>query len=300
MRWLATVPLALLTTLAAAAPARAQHAELPSSVVALDSEEGRRMFDRAKAKADYFALSEHYVTQETQGFCGVASAVMVLNGLQAPAPKVEAWAPYGVFTQQNVFNDAARAAHPPEAVNRGGMTIDQLKNLLQSHPAQATVVHASESSLDEFRRAAAANMASPTDFMIVNYDRAGVGMDTMGHISPLGAYDAESDKILLMDVARYKYAPHWVDAASLFRAMSTTDPSSGASRGFVTVTRAATAPGTTPVKARNMFKMLLMTIAGAFVLGAAIGAGVSAIVTRRRWRKRLAAIEDGARAPSAA
>lgn len=268
--------------------ASAQHLELPSGVIALDSVEGQKLLESSKAKVDFYPLSEHFVTQQTQGFCGVASAVMVLNALQVKAPEVEAWSPYRVFTQENLFNDAANKVHPASAVNQGGMTIDQLGDLLQCHPAQAKVVHAGNSSLESFRSEASKNLATAGDFVIVNWDRAGVGMDTMGHISPLGAYDEASDKFLLMDVARYKYAPHWVDAAALFRAMSTNDLSSGGTRGWVSVTRAASAPGPTGAKARNMFRLLLTVVGAVFLLGIAIGSLMGWLVTRARWKKRLA------------
>ena len=268
--------------------ARAQHVPLPDTVIALESPEGMRLFDESQAKVDYFTLSEHWVTQDTQGFCGVASAVMVLNALQVAAPASKQWDPYRSFNQQNIFNDAANRLHPAETVNKGGMTIDQLADLLQCHPAVATPVHAKASSVEAFRAEAAKNLATPGDFIIVNWDRGKVGMDTMGHLSPLGAYDAKADKMLVMDVARYKYGPHWVDTKMLFDAMNTDDLSSQSSRGWVTATAAKTTPGPVGAKARNMFRLLLMIIAAAFVLGTAIGATTAWLVTRARWKQRVA------------
>ena len=45
-----------------------------------------------------------------------------------------------------------------------------------------------------------------------------------GHISPLAAYDADTDRFLILDVSRFKYPPVWVGTAELFTAMNTTDP----------------------------------------------------------------------------
>ena len=56
-----------------------------------------------------------------------------------------------------------------------------------------------------------------------------------GHFSPLAAYNGNADDLLLMDVARYKYPPFWVDADLLWQAMATTDTSSGRHRGFILV-----------------------------------------------------------------
>ena len=54
-----------------------------------------------------------------------------------------------------------------------------------------------------------------------------------GHMSVLGAYEDGSDQVLILDVARYKYPPHWVPAAALFDAMRALAGST--SRGWVVV-----------------------------------------------------------------
>ena len=75
--------------------------------------------------------------------------------------------------------------------------------------------------------------------MIVNYLRKAIGQERGGHISPLAAYDAKSDRFLILDVARYKYPPVWVTASDLFAAMNTTDPANNnKTRGYVLVTKA--------------------------------------------------------------
>ena len=76
--------------------------------------------------------------------------------------------------------------------------------------------------------------------MLVNYLRKAIGQETGGHISPLAAYDAKSDRFLILDVARYKYPPVWVKASDLFDAMNTTDASNeNRTRGYVLITKAA-------------------------------------------------------------
>ena len=100
------------------------------------------------------------------------------------------------------------------------------------------VRHAEDSNLDEFRKTAAAEVGSAGRFVIVNYLRAAIGQEKGGHISPLAAYDAESDRFLILDVSRYKYPPVWVETAALFDAMNTPDADNGdRSRGYVVVGR---------------------------------------------------------------
>ena len=57
-----------------------------------------------------------------------------------------------------------------------------------------------------------------------------------GHMSPIAGYDATSDRVLLADVSRYKFAPVWVTVQDLYNAMNTTDGSAlrhGRSRGWI-------------------------------------------------------------------
>ena len=72
--------------------------------------------------------------------------------------------------------------------------------------------------------------------MLVNYQRASLGQQAMAHISPLAAYNAVMDRLVVHDVARYKYPPVWVPTERLWSAMNTVaDKTSGKTRGFVVV-----------------------------------------------------------------
>lgn len=53
-----------------------------------------------------------------------------------------------------------------------------------------------------------------------------------GHFSPIGGYHAERDMVLILDVARFKYPPHWVPLSLLWEAMESIDESTGRHRGY--------------------------------------------------------------------
>ena len=53
-----------------------------------------------------------------------------------------------------------------------------------------------------------------------------------GHFSPVAAYCPSQDKVLMMDVARFKYPPHWVDVNLLWEAMSAINNWNNKSRGY--------------------------------------------------------------------
>lgn len=125
---------------------------------------------------------------------------------------------------------------PRETILKQGITLDQLGALIALQPVDVSLHHASESSVDAFRVAARDHLATPGQFVLVNYLRKAIGQERGGHISPLAAYDAETDRFLILDVARYKYPPVWVGTAELFAAMNTPDADNdNRTRGYVLI-----------------------------------------------------------------
>jgi hypothetical protein len=217
----------------------AQTLSLPDNLTDLSSEQGEKYFLESGALQSYFAVADNFVTQKTQAYCGVASIVMVLNALHTPAPTTPEYQPYHTFTQDNLLDEHTDTILPREVLARQGMTLDQLGALLGLHPAAIEVHHAEDGGLEAFRSSARDYLAAKDHFVIVNYLRKSIGQERGGHISPLAAYDAKSDRFLILDVARYKYPPVWVTASDLFAAMNTTDASNNnKTRGYVLVTEA--------------------------------------------------------------
>lgn len=56
-----------------------------------------------------------------------------------------------------------------------------------------------------------------------------------GHFSPIGGYHAGRDMVLILDVARFKYPPHWVPLTLLWQAMDTIDEATGHRRGYTLI-----------------------------------------------------------------
>ena len=239
-RFLQSLALAVCIT---APLAHADTLTLPPNLTDLNSEEGQKFFLESGSFTAYFPIADNFVTQKTQAYCGVASIVMVLNALGVPAPTTPEYQPYHTFTQDNLLDDKTDAVLPRDVLARRGMTLDQLGKLLAMQPVTVEVHHAADASLDAFRAAARDYLATKGRFVLVNYLRKALGQEIGGHISPLAAYDANADRFLILDVARYKYPPVWVKASDLFDAMNTTDAANdNMTRGYVLVSKISTPP----------------------------------------------------------
>lgn len=214
--------LALMCWLVPAAIAVGQ-TPLPPSLIDFRSDRGEQLLVQAEAREAYFPLASHFVTQENRAFCGVASMTMVLNAMQVSAPEVPDLAPYRTFTQSNVLDDRTETVVPRERIRKQGMSLDQLAALLAAKSLTVSVHHAGKSTLAEFRDQARDYLSRPDHFVLVNYLRQTIGQEGGGHHSPLAAYHRDSDRFLILDVARYKYPPVWVTADDLFSAMNTRD-----------------------------------------------------------------------------
>ena len=256
---------------------------LPPELIAFDSDEGRKLLLESKASRDYFTLSTQFLTQKTQAFCGVASSVMVLNSLPIAAPDSPELKPFRAFTESNVFN-ASLGPLDANFVGKGGLTVDQLATLLRGNHAEAEPHYAQDGDLEAFRSEVKRNLAEPADFILVDFLRGELGQDTGAHWSPIAAYHEGSDRILVLDVARFRYPPYWVKTEALFRAMNTIDLDSGKHRGWVSVRAAANAPARLEVPSVRHRILLLGTSVGGAIF--AFGAVVGALVMRWRLRRK--------------
>ncbi|MBW4481717.1 MAG: phytochelatin synthase family protein [Tildeniella torsiva UHER 1998/13D] len=229
--------MALLTALGLtliARPLASQTLPLPDHLVTLTSAEGQRLLRDSEALADYVPLTSQFVTQVNQAFCGVASTVMVLNALGVAAPLAPEWE-RNYFTQENLFNDQTEAIIARDAIARQGLTIAELAGILETYPVSAEIHHGSDVSLDEFRSLIRVNLETPDSYVLINYLRRAIGQESGGHISPIAAYDADTDQFLILDVSRYKYPPVWVQAETLWTSINTVDSVSGKTRGFLLI-----------------------------------------------------------------
>ena len=223
----------------------------PAALIQWESSESVERLSRSSHKADFFPLSNHFISQDNSIFCGPVSSAIVLNALRlgkrtglprdrrSIAQDEMAWLPkgadpfYGKYTPNNVLNERTKTRlevlGKPILVDGDrrsdfGLQLGQLAQVLRSHGLDVVmrVVDDSEDSA-AIRREIAANLATGGDFVLVNYARKALGQTGGGHISPLGAYDAASDSLLIMDVNPNRAPWVWVRSDDLIAAMRTFD-----------------------------------------------------------------------------
>ena len=259
----ARVVLVILLATIAIPQALARDEATPTPVQALvvfNSDDGLARLARATAKVDFPALANQFEPQSNIAFCGPTTAAIVLNAVRSGSrdlprdrsrlhPEDLQHVPTGFdltvprFTQDNVISKGAKTRSQvlgePVTINGrqvgdGGYQLRQLDELLRAHDlVTRLVVVDDKKSEEEVRADFTDNLKRVGDYVIVNYRREDVGQRGGGHISPLGAYDAESDSVLVMDVNPASAGWVWMPMATLIKGMRTFDTVEN--RGYVLV-----------------------------------------------------------------
>jgi len=220
-------------------------AALASDLLPFASDEGLARLVRSDAKVNFPALANQFEAEYNGVFCGPASAAIVLNAVRGPSPDLpKDWSRFRPeelryvpaaalprFTQDNVIDKGAktRAQVFGEPVslngrmaNDAGYQVRQLDEMLRANGLTTRLVIVDDSkSEQDIRTELVANLKHRGDYVIVAYSRRAVGQQGNGHISPLGAYDAQSDSFLVLDVNAARYGWVWMPTSTLTKGMRT-------------------------------------------------------------------------------
>ena len=176
---------------------------------------------------DYWRLAAFYVPQETSSACSVASVAMAVNFARGLPPAAED----PIVTQSALLEAVGNADWAAKGAEGGdGVRFDEfvarLRDALAAYgvaKAEVEVIRpadASAEALARLRAALAANEGSDGDMILAYFNQGVLTGDWDGpHISPIGAYDAASGRVLVMDVDREWYVPYWTSDARLLDAM---------------------------------------------------------------------------------
>ncbi|MDQ7249475.1 phytochelatin synthase family protein [Dongia sedimenti] len=196
----------------------------------------------------YWALSPHLIHQHTDCSCSLATATMLLNGARA----MDGVSEIGQFVSERGLLERMadpeweKGITPPDG---GGASLAELRDklaralslyALSGWSVEHCIVAAEDSATGAAFRAHLIAMEQKGDRLLAgNYHLATTYGDSwdIGHFSPLGAYDAATDRVLLLDVWKADYEPCWVDRMRLLKAMVPVSPVSGTPRGYLVLKR---------------------------------------------------------------
>jgi glutathione gamma-glutamylcysteinyltransferase len=251
------------TSSVSAAPLSLYRRPLPPSSVALSSSKGRSMFASALEHGGlkcFFRLVEQHSTQSDPAFCGPATLLIILNTF-AVDPRQQWKGPWRWYHDETSLN----CCLDMDYVKQHGVTLKDFQCLAicqgvqtQVHYVQRldeneTIDTAHRASLQDFRQAVRdvccddgtltsdnENFDSTDDLLskllVVSYSRQVLGQTGSGHFSPIAAYDAVTDSVLILDTARFKYGAHWIALPLLYEALRPVDSATGETRGYVMMT----------------------------------------------------------------
>lgn len=235
-------------------------ANLSTKLVAFSSDEGMARLARSNARVDFPDLANQFESQSNGFFCGPTSAAIVLNAifhqrLDLPRDKsrLSTWDLQHIpstidptlprFTQDNVIEKGSKTraqvfGEPMnidgKSVRDGGYQLRQLDEMLAANGVATRLTIVDDAAVaSEIKKTLVNNLRRPGDYVIVAYQRSAAGQNGGGHISPLAAYDAESDSFLVLDVNPSKASWVWMPAVALINGMRTLDRVEN--RGFIEV-----------------------------------------------------------------
>jgi len=203
---------------------------------------------RATPASPYWSLAPHAIQQHTDASCSLATATMLVNAVRGHEGQLKVGTPTSELSLLERLKDEVwRAAIHHETGH--GQTLaefaDAMARALASFDCaarwriEAMPVLDAEACLPQLRETLEALENGTTGFVASNFHLDlfyGDGTD-IGHFSPVGAYDAGSDRVLMLDVYKKDYEPVWAPLPRLAKAMATLSRKTGEPRGYALVKR---------------------------------------------------------------
>ncbi len=197
---------------------------------------------------DFWALTPYYAAQPDDRSCSAASVAMLVNALRAEEMlKAD---------EQLATPDSVAACVAPHvwkdklAPGGVGVTLDELaaiaRAVFAAHalgPVRVETMRFSPHDIEaraRLQKVLASNERSARNLILVNFLQSiatGDPEGAVGHMAPIGAYDAERRRVLLFDPDRQWYEPYWISEETLLHAMATIDPVSNQPRGLLVIER---------------------------------------------------------------
>ena len=202
---------------------------------------------------DFWAMMPYYVPQKNERSCSVASVAMLINAVRANS---ELTAADELITQSTLVQKVAYPKWSKEVADEvgeegGGVILEDLGDYVREvldlyAPADADyeieVVRVDPDNDDlreKIRALLVENEQSAEDFVLAVFFQATYTDDPegeTGHVAPVAAFDADKDRVLILDPDRQWYEPYWVSLDTFIAGMARVDRDTGKPRGYIHVT----------------------------------------------------------------
>ena len=153
-------------------------------------------------------IANHFETQITGVYCGVASMANILNAINLPREERPAFSSineYPYFSQGNLFNPCMRDIMHEAGIYRPpmGITLRQLSAYFKCRvPSDYITADRIVGGAKGLSTLLKRHLSIKGHYLVANFHRASIGQTGDGHHSPIAAYAPEHDMVLIMDVAK--------------------------------------------------------------------------------------------------
>ena len=183
----------------------------------------------------------YYVPQQDGKSCSLASVTMVVNAARVHENLT---ADDELATQPEVLKKSAVEDWKKDLDVLGkGVTLDELGRFTEAAlraygeaPTDIQVLHVDHTPESRKKVHDYLTHLGKTDraFMIANFLQGSYTGDAdVGHIAPVGAYDVQKKRVLIMDPDRQWYEPYWVSEKTFVDGMATKDTQGSKTRGLI-------------------------------------------------------------------
>ena len=218
-----------------------------------NSDESIKRLNRSQSKNDFYQLVNFFEPQINPLYCSIATGTILLNALnygnipsqkdgevQKPEVAGNNILEFHLYSQNGFLNNKTNKIKKHEVIKYEATTIindkevydaglsmsDFSKMLSKAYNLKVNVTYAKKNntkSIDTFRQTLKKYLIEDGHFVVVNFDGKILNLATRGHVSPIAAYDEESDSVLVLDVALHKNQWYWAPLEKLYAAMNTMD-----------------------------------------------------------------------------
>ena len=202
---------------------------------------------RGAPDSAYWWIAPHLIQQGTDSSCSLATAVMLLNAVRGREGQLRIG---GAVSETRLLDKLGDTLwRDAVAQDGGGLSLTEfaaaMDRALASYECAGTwgvsivPMTDADAAISGLRDALRRMESGAGGFIAANFHLDlfyGDGVD-VGHFSPIGAYDAGRDLVLMLDVYKKDYEPMWAPLPRLAKAMATLSRKTGEPRGYAVVER---------------------------------------------------------------